>query len=105
MQPLKLNWADPRNGIYAIGATNCDTKPLFLVLGRNRKNFCFGNYLVHRLSNTNGLSLWAIRFFLNPLWAVPIDPQDIHRETRAIVVCCDIGKNHASDKGHGIIPQ
>jgi len=51
------------------------------------------------------IELWAIRFLLNPLWAVVVDPQDIHRGTRAIFVCCNIGKNHASNKCHWIIPQ
>lgn len=105
MQPLKANWAGHRDVIYATGATNCDTKPLFLALGGNRKNFCLGNYLVHSLGNASGLSLWAIRFLLNPLWAVVIDPQNIHGGTGAVFVCCNIGQNHASNKSHLIIPQ
>jgi hypothetical protein len=49
--------------------------------------------------------LRTIWFLLNPLWAVAIDPQEIHRGTGSMLVCCNIGKNHASNKFHWMIPQ
>ncbi len=51
------------------------------------------------------LRLWAVRFFVDPHWAALVEPQNIHRRTRAIFVCCDIGKNYAPNKCHRIIPQ